>query len=299
MSFKYRLIKRVVRILRFQKIMMQPHERLQKLFKTASAVPKIPKLSDSELIFKVFTIQGQPVLHVKHRKPANAVCVYVVGGGMLKYPKPSQAKEMIKYAKLTGRDMILPYYPLVPKHSLIDVYAMLYNLYKRLLKQYSADSIAFLGGSSGGNHSLGLISYINAKGENLPMPGKIYAASPGTMLLTDEEKRKAAVLEKKDLIMSCKAMDIIFDGMANGKEVPEYMRYLQKGNYMGLKDVYLCFGGDEVFCAAAVSLKMRLEKYGTNVTLEIGEGMFHCYSAMPLVPECRQGYKNMIHYLSI
>lgn len=56
--------------------------------------------------------------------------------------------------------MVLPYYPLVPQHCLADVYAMLYELYTTLLKTYKAENIAFLGGSSGGNHTLGLISYL-------------------------------------------------------------------------------------------------------------------------------------------
>lgn len=297
MSIQYTCIKGAARILGIQKIMAQPYDKLQKTFKTASAVPQIPNLSAPDLDFEVFSIGTQPVLHVKHKKAVQAVCVYVTGGGMLKYPRPAQAKEMIKLARELGRDMVLPYYPLVPQHALCDVYEMLYTLYKELLRQYSADGIAFLGGSSGGNHSLGLISHIHAKGEGLPMPGKFYVASPGTMLLTEEEKQKAAALEKTDVVMSRKALQTIFDGMTAGRAVPEYMRYLQKGDYTGLKEAYLCFGGDELFAAAAGSIKARMEACGVHVTLEVGAGMYHCYSVMPLVPESRTGYENMIHYL--
>lgn len=297
MSVKYTLIKKVIAIINVQKIMAQPYDNLQRIFKTAKAQPNIPKLSDPELDFLVFKINGFPVLYVKHKHPVKGVCVYVAGGGMLKYPKKTQAKEMIKYARELGRDMILPYYPLCLDYNLYDVYDMLYELYKRLLINTPAEEIAFLGGSSGGNHTLGLISHINAKGENLPMPGKVYVSSPGTMLCTDEEIKKAVELDKTDLVMSRKALETIFDGMSAGKEVPEYMKYLQKGNYTGLKEIYLCFGGDELFSAAAYSLKKRLEECGVKVTLEIGEGLYHCYSSMPLVSEAKQGHDNMINYL--
>lgn len=297
MSIKYTFIKKIIAIINVQKIMAQPYDNLQKIFKTAKAQPNIPKLSDPELDFSVFEINGFPVLYVKHKNSVKGVCVYVVGGGMLKYPKKAQAKQMIKYAKELRRDMILPYYPLCPNHNLYDVYDMLYELYKKLLINIPAEEIAFLGGSSGGNHTLGLISYINAKGEELPMPSKVYVASPGTMLCTDEEIKKAVKLDKTDLIMSQKALETIFDGMSAGKEVPEYMKYLQKGDYTGLKEIYLCFGGDELFSAAAYSLKKRLEECGVKVILEIGEGLYHCYSAMPLVSEAKQGHNNMINYL--
>lgn len=299
MSVKYALIKRAARLLGLRRIMAQPYNKLQKTFKTEKAEAAIPELSAPNFDFESFRINGQPVLRVKHKKAADKVCVYVVGGGMLKYPKPAQAKEQIKLAEATGRDMILPYYPLVPRHDLFDVYDMLYELYKELLKSYRAENIAFLGGSSGGNHTLGLISHINAKGEGIPQPGKVYVCSPGTMLISEEEKARAKALEKTDLVMSVSALETIFDGMTAGREVPEYMRYLQRGDYTGLKSAYLCFGGDEIFSAAAENIRKRMEECGASVTLEVGEGLYHCYSCMPFVPEARGGYERMIGYLKV
>ncbi len=76
-------------------------------------------------------------------------------------------------------DFVLPFYPLVHTgNTLIDVYDMVYSLYKNMLNEYSAENIYFLGTSSGANLALGLISYINEKGEGLAMPGKVYAGSP-------------------------------------------------------------------------------------------------------------------------
>lgn len=131
------------------------------------------------------------------------------------------------------------------------------------------------------------------------MPGKIYAASPGTMIYTEEEKRKAKILDGRDLIMSIIALENIQAGMENGREVPEYMRYLQRGDYTGLKEAYLIFGGDEVFSAAADTIAEQMRKFGVDVRLEIGEGMYHMYSMMPLVPEAKKAYQNMIEYLKI
>ena len=299
MSAKYTLLKVIAKILRLQNMMKKPYSQLQKKFKTQTAYPVIPECIEEDLDFSTFKVGVNPVLHIKHKAPAEQVCIYLIGGGMLKYPKKDEVKEQIKLARLTGRDMVLPYYPLVPDNSILDVYEMLYQLYKKLIEEYEHENIAIAGGSSGGNLALGLISYINEKGEGIPTPGKIYAASPGTMIYTEEEKRKAKILDGRDLIMSIIALENIQAGMENGREVPEYMRYLQRGDYTGLKEAYLIFGGDEVFSAAADTIAEQIRKFGVDVRLEIGEGMYHMYSMMPLVPEAKKAYQDMIEYLKI
>ena len=299
MSAKYTLLKVIAKILRLQNMMKKPYSQLQKKFKTQTAYPVIPECIEEDLDFSTFKVGVNPVLHVKHKEPAEQVCIYLIGGGMLKYPKKDEVKEQIKLARLTGRDMVLPYYPLVPDNSILDVYEMLYQLYKKLIAEYEHENIAIAGGSSGGNLALGLISYINEKGEGIPMPGKIYAASPGTMIYTEEEKRKAKIMDGRDLVMSIIALENIQAGMENGREVPEYMRYLQRGDYTGLKEAYLIFGGDEVFSAAADTIAEQMRKFGVDVRLEIGEGMYHMYSMMPLVPEAKKAYQDMIEYLKI
>ena len=54
---------------------------------------------------------------------------------------------------------------------------------------YQSEKILILGGSPGGNLVLGLISHINARSENVGMPGKIYAGSLETI-------QEVSILEK-------------------------------------------------------------------------------------------------------
>ena len=299
MSVKYTVLKGLFRLFHVQNMMAQPYDKLIRKFKTETAVPNIPSLSDPALDIETITVMESPVLALRHKAGSKGALVYLVGGGMLKYPKPGQAREMVALANHSGRDVYLPYYPLRPRYTLLDVYAMLYRLYKELLKTYEAENILFLGGSSGGFHALGLMSFIHAKGEYLPLPGKLYLSSPGTLYLTEEEKERAAALDKTDVIMSRKALDCIFEGMTGGADVPDYLKYLQLGNYTGLDDAYLCFGGEELFRAAAESIRDRLEACGVHITLEIGEGLYHSYSAMPLVKEAQPGYERMLAYIKL
>ncbi|MCR5775173.1 MAG: alpha/beta hydrolase [Lachnospiraceae bacterium] len=298
-SLKYRILLKVFRIIPIKRIMAQPAAKTQKLFKKACKGVKIPKLQDPGLLISKGKVDGSTVLYVRNKKGSDRLMVYLVGGGMLKYPMPSQVKEVGNLAKECKVDVVLPYYPLVYTGSTIhDVYEMIYDLYKKALKRYKPENICLAGGSSGGNLALGLVSYINDKSKGIPIPGKIYAGSPGTLLLTKKEKKLAECLENRDVIMSVKAIESIWDGMSGGKDVPDYMRYLQLGDYTGLKDVYLSFGGDEVFLAGAESIKRRLEDFGVKVTLEIGEGLYHCYAMMPLVEDAEEGYRNFRRYIA-
>lgn len=297
-SLKYSMLLGLCKLVRLQRVMELPPEKAQKLFLKAYKGVVIPKMYDERIGIKKANVLGSTCLWYLHKKKNDRVCIYLVGGGMLKYPKPKQAKEVLELSRKTGMDFVLPYYPLVHTgNTLPDVYEMIYALYKKILERYEANNVCFLGGSSGANLALGMISYINDKGEGLPMPGKVYAGSPGSLLISDEEKKKASKLDKTDVIMSRKATLSVWEGMTGGKKVADYMESLQLGDYTGLKDVYLSFGGDEVFTAAAYSIKKRLEEYGVHVTLEIVPGMYHCYAVMPLVKDAMPGYRRMIKYI--
>lgn len=298
MTLKYRILKKLIGILPAKKIMAGPPEKTQKIFQKAYKGPQIPKIEDPKVIFSVGEVSGCPVAYVKPKKTTDKLMIYLVGGGMLKYPKPAQIKEVVRLAKECEVNAMVPYYPILfTGNTLPDVYEMLYALYKKVLKKYKPENVCFAGGSSGGNLAIGLVSYINWKAEGIPVPGKVYAGSPGTLHLTDAEREYAKKLEKTDVIMSVKAIQEIWSGMTGDREVPAFMKYLQLGDYTGLKNVYLSFGGDEVFLAAAESIKARLEEFGVHVTMEIGEGLYHSYAMLPLVKEAEEGYRNFKNYV--
>lgn len=298
-SLKYKILLSAFQVLPVKKLMAGSPEKTQKLFRRAYKGADIPALRDPALLILQKEVAGSKVLCALHKEKSNRVGIYLVGGGMLKYPKPNQAKEIVKLAKDCDMDMLLPYYPILfTGATLPDAYQMVYELYKETLKEYEPENICLMGGSSGGNLALGLVSYINARSEGLSLPGRIYAGSPGTLLLTDAEKRLAQKQEKTDVIMSLSALESIWEGMTGGKEVPDYMKYLQLGDYTGLREAYLSFGEDELFLAGANSIRKRLEEYGVHVTVEIGEGLYHSYAMLPLVREAEAGYQNFVGYIS-
>ena len=107
-SLKYKILLSVFRVLPVKKLMAGLTEKTQKLFRKAYKGADIPTLSDPALVILQKEVAGSKVLYARHRKKADRVGIYLVGGGMLKYPKPSQAKEIVKLARECDMDMLLP-----------------------------------------------------------------------------------------------------------------------------------------------------------------------------------------------
>ena len=101
MSVKYELLKKAFRIIPVQKMMAKPYDDLMKLFKTAKAKPNIPVLSDPDFEIETITVDSSPVLMIRHRKPSDSLCVYLVGGGIQAIPgkrsPPSRERDRKRF----------------------------------------------------------------------------------------------------------------------------------------------------------------------------------------------------------
>ena len=70
------------------------------------------------------------------------------------------------------------------------------------------------------------------------------------------------------------------------------------GDLADLPPLLLFAGEDETLCDDAVRFAEKAEKAGVDVTLRIGEGMFHCYPAMaPLFPEAAKALQEISAFI--
>ena len=296
MSVKFEVLKKVVELSGFKKRFLQSGDVLLAEARKEAARVKIPRLSDPALDIRYKKFMGCDVVWFRHKERCDRASLFIIGGGMIKYPRPSSLKKALKIAKETGIDLVVPYYPLCIDQSVRPAVVMLYCLYRQMLKRYPAEHVNVCGSSSGGCLALGLASYINAAGEGVPQPGSMYLASPGTFLHTPEDLELARELSKKDILMDWTYMETARE-FCTGEDTPEYMYIADQGDYHGLKDVYLCYGGDESLFAGCRMGKESLERDGVHVTLEVGDGLYHCYPFFPLVKEAQAGWDHMIEYL--
>jgi acetyl esterase/lipase len=214
---------------------------------------------------------------------------------MISAPRPGSIKKALRFAKETGLDLFVPYYPLCTDYPITKAYEMIHETYRVMLRYYAADRISVLGTSSGGNLALGMVPYINDGHDDTPMPSYIMAISPGTCVDSEEEWHRMLSLDEKDVAIPAQYMKMAVEVMRHGDDsVPDYMLWLQRADFTGCPPVTLIYGTDETLYACAPAIEAALQKSGVNYERILGEGMFHCYPVFPIVKEAREGWRQMV-----
>lgn len=286
MSLKYEVLKRLVKAAGIKKRWEAAStEELLASRRKANAKVQIPKLQDPDFDISIVEVIGFKVLKMLHKQQMHKANLFIIGGGMISAPRPASIKKALRFAKETGLDVFVPYYPLCTDYPLTRAYEMIHATYKMMQEHYKAENISVLGTSSGGNLALGMVPYINDRYNDTPMPGYIMVISPGTCVDTDEEWQRMLELEKVDVAIPASYMKTAEEVMKHGDEsVPEYMIWLQKADFTNCPKVTFIYGSDETLYATATSFEKKMKQYSVDYEMIVGEGMFHCY---PVFPICR------------
>ena len=295
MSLKYKILKCAVKASRLKNRGKMSADEIIEFKKKQNAKIGIPEIKDKEITVSKDSVMGFPVLKMTHKEFTEKANLFIIGGGMVGKPQPSMIKKALHFCKETGLDLYIPYYPLCTEYPLNKAYEMICETYRKMLEDHSSENISVIGFSSGGNLALGLVAYMNAENITLPRPRYIMVLSPGCCAVNDKERERLKELDKKDIIISADYVKTAEEIMRHGSEnVPDYMIYLQLGDFTGCPEVTFVYGSDEVLYAFAPSFEEAMKKYGVKYEMVVGKGMFHCYPAFPVVKEARQGWDEMI-----
>ena len=295
MSVKYEVLKALVKAIGIKRRWNGNVEELLESRRKSNAKNKIPTLHDPEMEISRIDISGCPVVTMKHIKSLGKANLFIIGGGMISAPRPDSVKKALRFAKETGLDVYVPYYPLCTDYPLTKAYEMIYATYREMLKEYEPCNISVLGTSSGGNLALGMVPYINESATDTPMPGYIMTISPGTCVASEEEWQRMLELDKKDVAIPAAYMRLGEVIMKHGDDtVPDYMIWLQKGNFTNCPYVTFIYGSDETLFACAPTFEAAMKKYNADYEMIVGDGMFHCYPVFPICKEGRDGWDMMI-----
>ena len=296
MSLSYEILKRIAKVIGLKKRWTgMTNEELLENRRKENAKNRIPDLKDEAFEISRIEVMGFPVLKLIHKEKTNRANLFIIGGGMISAPRPASIRKALRFAKESGLDVFVPYYPLCTDYPLTKAYAMIHETYRVMLKDYSSENISVLGTSSGGNLALGMVPYINDGHGDTPMPGYILAISPGTCVDTDEEWQRMLELDKLDVAIPAQYMRSAVEIMRHGDDsVPDYMIRLQKADFSGCPKVTFIYGSDETLYACAPSFEVAMKKYGVDYEMIVGKGMFHCYPVFPIVPEAKAGWDLMV-----
>ena len=263
----------------------------------------LPDIHDPELDIHVESISGRPLLCMLHpdrepEAPKKAI-MYLIGGGFVKAPRHEAILRAVRMAKITGKDVFVPYYPLCTDHPVSKAYDMVLASYRRLLEDYAPENICLLGTSAGGMLALGMIAHMNATGCDLPKPKEIYALSPATCPEDAEEYRRMKKYDRMDFMIPAKFLRTMEGIMRHGSDsVKDYMVYLKKGDFTDCPPVRLVYADTETLYGGCPGIEAALRKYGVSYQKIIGKGMFHCYPIYLAPPEALEANGRLMERLA-
>ena len=152
MSLQYEVLKRLVKAANLKKRWsgMSTEELLENR-RRENAKNRIPELKDDAFRISRIAVMGCPVLKLIHKKKTDSANLFLIGGGMISAPRPGSIRKALRFAKETGLDLYVPYYPLCTDYPLTRAYEMIHETYRVMLQDYSAEHIS---GKLGGNELL-------------------------------------------------------------------------------------------------------------------------------------------------
>lgn len=259
--------------------------------KTAKMLGRLPKGIEAYPV----AIDGllaewiQPAQTVKDK-----VILYFHGGGYVLGSIQAHRGIVSKFVKGSGAAALLFDYRLAPEHPFPAALDDALAAYRWLLAEgISPSKIVFAGDSAGGG--LCLATLIAIRDQGIPLPAAAVTLSPWTDVKnTGESLRTNAkvCLAPTDSWIACSKH---YAG-SNDPGLP-YISPLY-GDLRGLPPILIYVGGYETLLSDSTRFAKKAKSAGVEVTLKVGEGMFHCYPACsPLFPEARQAMNEICVFI--
>ncbi|KAF0218432.1 MAG: Alpha/beta hydrolase fold-3 domain [Geobacteraceae bacterium] len=260
--------------------------------KSAKMLGKLPK-----------DIEASPVaigggLLAEWIQPAQAVkdkvILYFHGGGYVLGSIQAHRGIVSKFVKGSGVVALLFDYRLAPEHPFPAALDDSLAAYRWLLAEgVSPSKIVFAGDSAGGG--LCLATLLALRDQGIPLPAAAVTLSPWTDVKNTGESLRTNARLCLAPANSWVACSKHYAGN-NDPGLP-YISPLY-GDLRGLPPILIHVGGHETLLSDSTRFAEKAKAAGTDVTLKIGEGLFHCYPACaPLFPEATQAMDEICAFI--
>lgn len=226
--------------------------------------------------------------------PKKAI-LYFHGGGLVLGSVAAHRSIVAKFVSGTGISALVFDYALAPERPFPAALDDSVAAYRYLLDEgIEPHHIVFSGDSGGGN--LVFATLLALKAQQLPLPAAAVALSPWTDLTNSGESWEANA--KIDTLCWKEAQTIFSEYYTGASDPTSPLISPLFGNLQGLPPLLIYAGGDELMRDDSTRFAAKAKKAGVDVTLRIGEGLFHCYPACtPLFPEATQAMTEICEFI--
>ena len=199
-------------------------------------------------------------------KPANTkrtekTILYFHGGSYMAEASEKHWEFLNKLANDAETTIIMPDYPLAPKHNYEDVFEMVVPLYQEIVKKVDVENLIMMGDSAGGGLSLALEEKIAEEGL-LNMPSKTILISP--WLDVRLENPEIEKYQAKDKELNKETLKLAGIAYSKGNTDNNYLVNPIDGDLSKLKNISILIGTNDILNPDVKLLKEKAEQQGVR-----------------------------------
>lgn len=226
---------------------------------------------------------GLPTLTVIPPQPSGLHLLYLHGGGYAVGAASLYRSMASRLALLTGATVTMPDYRLAPEHpfpaGLDDALAT----YRALLDSGIAAANIFIGGDSAGG-GLSLACALAAREAGLPQPAGLVCLSPWTDLTISGAS--ASTNQRTELVLAVDSTERFVGAYVGTQNRRDPLASPLFADLHGLAPILIQVSAHEILLDDSTRLATKAKAAGVSVQLQIWDGVWHVWQAMPkLLPE--------------
>ena len=187
-----------------------------------------------------YEVNSRKVYEIIETSKIENTIIYLHGGAYVEGIKENQIVFLEKLSKQSNSRIILLDYPLAPKYTYIDVYAMIEAVYNNEIEKEK--NIILMGDSAGGGIALGLVNKLQL--ENRTLPQKTILLSPWLdVTMKNTEIEKVIPYDKK---LNKEVLKLAGISYAGTDGMNSYLVNPILGNYEKINNIYILSGTSDI-----------------------------------------------------
>ena len=237
-------------------------------------------------IFKSIDFNGTQVFTFGDEN-AKRVIIFIHGGAFINEINYQHHLFCLAISKKLGAYVIAPVYPLAPRHSCVETFDLITDLYESVISKMGKDqTISLMGDSAGGGFVLSFCQHL--KEINLPQPNNMVVFSPWVDISLSDSPYE----NDSDPILGEIGLREIGKAWAGDLDTHDYKVSPLFGDNSGFPRTLIFAGDNEIFYKDILKYYEKLMDDDVDARLIVGEGMFHIYPLFPS-PEAWNAFKEL------
>lgn len=267
---------------------------------TVDIETKEPRNLSKTMNLQIKKYMGRKIFIVtpKEKEQTNKIILYFHGGAYMAEATKQHWKFIEDIVKDTGATVIMPDYPLTPKHNYKDVFNMVVPLYKEIEEKIdNSKEFIIMGDSAGGGLSLALLEKISQY-SYYKLPNKTILISPWLdARLNNPEIDK---IQKRDKKLNKEALKISGIAYAGEDGDDSYLVNPIDGELSNLKDIIIFTGTKDILNPDVYELEKRAKEVDVKVDIREYQNASHIWL---IDKDCEnevieKGYKDLIELIN-